>query len=199
MHFVQRAMAGTPTVELFHRSDISATEITICTPDGPRLLSMLLGVFYAFDLSVSGIRACTTATNPPVALDVFTVSFSSRPVPAATMNQVTASVLDVIEGRKDVEALLLERGKDPNRKQAIAKHTFVEGAPAILEIRAPRGRGMPYRFSRFIADQGWNVVAARVGQWAGSATAAFYLLGPSGSPIRREDVDELTEELKPGG
>ena len=195
MNFAKKAMAGQPTVELFHRSDISATEITICTQDAPGLLSKLLGVFYAFDLSVGGIHACTAATNPPVALDVFTVSFSSRPVPTATMNQVTAGLLDVIEGRTDVEALLIQKGKDPSRKLLITKHAFVEGSPGILEIRAPRGRGMPYRFSRLIADQGWNVVSARVGQWAGSATAAFYLLGPGGRALQPDEVDALVDEI----
>ena len=197
MGFVKKAIEGFPTVELFHRSDISATEITVCTRDAPGLLSKLLGVFYAFDLSVGGIRACTAATDPAVALDVFTVSFSSRPVPTATMNQVTAGILDVIEGRTDVEALLVQKGKDPSRKQQIIKHSFVEGSPGILEIRAPRGRGMPYRFSRLIADQGWNVISARVGQWAGSATAAFYLLGPKGQPLSTEEVNNLIAEINP--
>ncbi len=189
MGFVKKAITGQPTVEVFHRSEISATEITICALDAPGLLSKLLGVFYAFDLSVSGIRACTASAETPVALDVFTVSFSARPVPTATVNQVTASLLDVIEGREDVEQLLLRRGKDPSRKQQILKHSFVEGIPGILEVRAPRGRGMPYRFSRFIAEQGWNIASARVGQWAGSATAAFYLLGPSGEALDKLDVE----------
>jgi [protein-PII] uridylyltransferase len=195
MGFVKKAKEGEPTVELFHRSDISATEITICTLDAPGLLSKVLGVFYAYDLSVGGIRACTTMTNPAVALDVFTVSFSARPVPTATIAQVTAAILDVLEGRVEVEDLLIRKGKDPFRKQHVFKHTYIEGAPGILEIRSPRGRGMPYRFSRLIADQGWNVVAARVGQWAGNATAAFYLLGPGGRQLSKAEVDELLHRI----
>ncbi len=198
MGFVKKALDSVPTVEIFHRSDISATEITICTLDAPGLLSKLLGVFYAFDLSVGGIRACTTMTAPAVALDVFTVSFSARPVPTATMNQVTAAILEVIHGTTDVEELLVRKGKDPFRKQRIFKHTFVEGTPGILEIRSPRGRGMPFRFSRLIADQGWNVVAARVGQWAGNATAAFYLLGNGGEGLHKQEVDFLLDAISSG-
>lgn len=198
LDFVKKAMAGEPTVELFHRSDISATEITICTLDAPGLLSKVLGVFYAYDLSVGGIRACTTMTEQPVALDVFTVSFSARPVPTATINQVTATILDVIAGKVSVEELLVQRGKDPSRTQQVFKHTFVEGSPGILEIRSPRGRGMPFRFSRLIADQGWNVIAARVGQWAGNATAAFYLQGPKGASLRKEDVDQVLKAISVG-
>jgi [protein-PII] uridylyltransferase len=48
---------------------------------------------------------------------------------------------------------------------------------------------MPYRFSRLIAQQGWNVVSARVGQWAGNATGAFYLQNADGSVPTREEVE----------
>lgn len=196
--FVTKAMAGESTVELFHRSDISATEVTVCTLDAPGLLSKVLGVFYAYDLSVGGIRACTAMTHPQVALDVFTVSFSARPVPAATINQVTAAILDVLGSKVSVESLLVQKGKDPSRQQQVFKHTFVEGAPGILEIRSPRGRGMPFRFSRLIAAQGWNVIAARVGQWAGNATAAFYLQGPNGAQLRKDEVDKVLTAISVG-
>ena len=198
MGFTKKATEGTPTVELFHRPDISATEITVCTLDRPGILSKLLGVCYAFDLSLAGIRACTTMTDPPVALDVFTVSFSGRPVPSATMKQVTGGILDVVEGRKNIDDLLIQRGKDPSRTQKILKHTFVEGAPGILEIRSPRGRGMPYRISRLISAQGWNVVSARVGQWAGTATAAFYLVGPGGEALSKVEVDRVMDAICSG-
>lgn len=195
MEFAERAVNGTPTVELFHRADLSATEITVCTRDAPRLLTRLLGVLYAYDLSVAGIRAMTTHSDPPVALDVFTVSFGGRPIPSATAKQVSAAILDVVEGRKEVEDLMVAKGKDPYRPQDIYTFTYIEGSPGILEIRAPRGRGMPYRFSRQIADQGWNIVSTRVGQWAGSAAAAFYILGPGGVPLSRSDVEKaLTEK-----
>ncbi len=198
MGFTKKAIEGTPTVEIFHRADISATEITVCALDGPGLFSKLLGVCYAFDLSVGGIRACTTTTDPPVALDVFTVSFSGRPVPSATMKQVTSALLDVIEGRREIDALLTQRGKEPGRTQQIIKHTFVEGAPGILEIKSPRGRGMPFRISRLISSQGWNVVSARVGQWAGTATAAFYLIGKNGEALAKSDVDKVLGEISTG-
>jgi [protein-PII] uridylyltransferase len=192
VHFelAERAIHGQQTVEMFQRHDIGATEITVCVSDAPGLLSKLLGVMYAYDLVVSGIRASTTTTQPAIALDVFTVSFGTKPVPNATGQVVNAAILDVLKGDKTVEEILTARGKDPNRLQQIFTHSFVPGAPGVLEVRAPRGRGMPFRVSRIIADQGWNVVSARVGQWAGSAAAAFYLLGADGAPLTPEVVDE---------
>lgn len=189
MDFAEKAVNGETTVELYNRNDLSATEVTVCTLDRAGLLSRLLGVIYAFDLSVGLIRACTTMTSPAVALDVFTINFGGRPVPQATAQQLNRAIQAVLSGERTVEELLTARGKDPAKNQRFFKYAYHAGAPGILEVRADRGRGMPYRFSRLIAEQGWNIVSARVGQWAGSAAAAFYVLGPGGRPLEREEVD----------
>lgn len=196
MGFVQRAMEGQSTVELFHRPDLGGTEFTVCAKDRKGLLSGLLAVFYAYDLSVSGIRASTTKTDPPVALDVFTVSFNGRPVPAATCKQVSAAIQDVVNLTKEASDVLRARGKDPSRNQRVFSYQFMPGTPSILEIRAPRGRGMAYRFSRLITEAGWNVVNARVGQWAGNGAAAFYLVDDTGAGLSPEAVHEHLKHIK---
>jgi [protein-PII] uridylyltransferase len=187
---VKKAEAGETTVEAYGQPELASTDITVCTPDSPGLLSKLLGILYAFDLSVSGIRACTTETRQPVALDTFTVSHGGRPVPNATRASVNSAILEMLRGGKRTEDILRERGKDPDRGQEVFSYTFVPGSPAVLEIRAPRGRGMPYRFSRLIAAQGWNTFAARVGQWADSGAATFYIGKPDGSPLTRVEVEQ---------
>jgi [protein-PII] uridylyltransferase len=197
LEYARRAQHGEATVETYHRADLGATEVTVCTQDVPGLLSRLLGIFYALDLSVGSIRACTTASTPPIAVDVFTVSFGGRPVPTATTNQLTQTITQVVQGELSVDSLLREKGKDPSRKQNVFSYTFIEGSPGILEIRSPRGRGMPYRFSHQITSQGWNVVSARVGQWAGNATAAFYILGENGRQISKEEVHQALNEVAP--
>ena len=111
------------------------------------------------------------------------------------MKHVTSAFLDVIEGRKPIDELLIQKGKDPSRTQHVFTHTFVEGSPGILEIRSPRGRGMPFRLSRLISAQGWNVTSARVGQWAGTATAAFYLLGSGGEPLTKDEVSSVLDQI----
>lgn len=188
---VKKAEQGEPTVESFSQPELSATDITVCKRDEKGLLSRLLGIFYAFDLSVSGIRACTTQTDNPVALDTFTISYGGRPVPNATRASVNSAILAVVTGEKNAEDILRERGKDPDRSQEVFSYTFIPGTPAVLEIRAPRGRGMPYRFSRLIAAQGWNTFAARVGQWADSGAATFYIGGADGKVLTREDIDAI--------
>ncbi|MCC7230010.1 MAG: HD domain-containing protein [Fimbriimonadaceae bacterium] len=188
---VKKAQNGESTVEAFTQNEINATDITVCTRDAKGLLSRLLGIFYAFDLSVSGIRACTTETDDPVALDTFTVSYGGRPVPNATRASISSAILAVLKGERLTADIMRERGKDPDRDQEDFSYTFIPGTPAVLEVRAPRGRGMPYRFSRLIAAQGWNTFAARVGQWADSAAATFYIGSGDGERLTKEAVEAV--------
>jgi [protein-PII] uridylyltransferase len=202
--FAKKAAGGNPTVEVFHRPDIAATDITVCTLDRPGLLSQILGVLYAFDLSLSSIRACTTTTEPGIAIDSFTVSFGDRVVPPSTLNQCTAQLLAVLRSESSVEDVMTKRGKEPDRKQQLFRFSFHPGpihpesgqvSPAMLDIRAPRGRGMAYRFSRLFAELGWNIVSARVGQWAGNAAASFYLLGRDNLALTEEEVESALRPL----
>jgi [protein-PII] uridylyltransferase len=58
---------------------------------------------------------------------------------------------------------------------------------------------MPYRFSKLIAECGWNVVAARVGQWAGEGAAAFYVTHHDGRPVSPEEIERgLGRRVAPG-
>jgi [protein-PII] uridylyltransferase len=198
LRYFESALAGSPTVEFNPQPELSATEVTVCALDAPGLLSRMLGVFYALDLSIEGIRASTTKTEKPVALDVFTVSLGSKPVPNATCRQISSAMVSVLREERTVESLLLEKGKDPFMQQRVFSHTYIEGNPGVLEVRAARGRGMAYRLSRFIAQCGWNIAAARVGQWAGSSAAAFYVLGKDDQPLSKETVDlALRESAQP--
>ncbi len=193
MGMVAKARFGNATIDLVHRSELGATDFTVCCLDEPGLLSRILGTFYGMDLRVQGIRACTTA-GIPVALDVFTVNFNGRPVPSATAAETSSMLTKVITGEKNIDALVSERGKDPDRTQRVLSYKYIEGLPGILEIRAPRGRGLPYRLSRFVSSHGWNILSARLGQWADNASAALYLTRSDGSLLTSADVELAMNE-----
>lgn len=193
LRYEQLARGGTPVVEFYDNPSLRTTELTVCCRDRLALLSAILGVIYAFDLSIHDIRACTTTSPAPIALDVFSVSFAGRPLPAATASHFKSALEEVLAGERGYEEVMIEKGKDPNGLQEHYAYTFLEGSPSILEVQAPRGRGMAYRFSRLLSRQGWNISAARVGQWAGRGSAAFYLSREDGRPISKGDVAEALE------
>lgn len=193
MGMVAKAREGCPTIDMNQRPELSATDFTVCCLDQPGLLSRILGAFYAFDLRVQGIRACTTA-GVPVALDVFTVNFNGRPIPAATAAELSSALQAIIAGDRKMEALVLERGKDPDRTQRVLSYRYIQGNPGILEVRAPRGRGLPFRLSRLVSRHGWNIQSARLGQWADNASAALYLTKEDGSALTGSEVEAAMRE-----
>jgi len=195
LDYAERAARGEPTVEAHPRPDLGATELTIACVDSPGLLSRLLAVLYAHDLGIVALRARTARSDPPVALDTFVATFGGGPIPGATLRAVSDALRAVVRGERTADDVLRARGLDPERRQEIFRWNYAEGVPGILEVRAPRGRGMPYRMARLLAGRDWNVVSARVGQWAGNAAAAFYVVKPDGTAIARDEVAAaLTDE-----
>ncbi len=193
IHMVERARNGEIVIETRSQPDQGATEFTVCCHDAPGLLSRILGCFYALDLRVQQIRICTTATER-IALDTFLVNFSNRALAKATADLAMSQLRGVLDGSQAVEDLLTKNGKDPTREQRVLNYRFIEGNPGILEIRAPRGRGLPYRLCRWIATQGWNITSARMGQWAENASAAVYLTRGDGGELTAQEVDAAFEQ-----
>ena len=192
-HLVQAAQAGEVSVVLNDVPEMGATDVTVCCPDEKGLLSRILGVIYALDLSITGIRAATTDDESPTALDTITASFGGRPIPSATAARLTKTLKRVLAGEERVDDLLSSVQKEPNRGQEVLTFNFIAGSPAIIEVQAPRGRGLAYRLARQLSAAGINILGARVGQWAGTGTAAFYV---SGSGLDAETVGQALKGQK---
>lgn len=192
---VQQAERDGCGIELKDYRNASVTDILIACSDRPGLLSDLLGVIYALDLSLVTIRAATTRVGEPMILDLFTVSFSGRPVPPGTAVVLERELREVIAG-KPVDGILTAHQKDPLREQEIFQWSARPGTPTIIDIQAPRGRGMAYRMSKLIARQGWNILAARLSQWAGQGAASFYVEKPGGGVVSTEEVERAFTRQK---
>jgi len=186
----EKAQAGEPSVECAARPDVGGTAVTVCSKDRIGVLREILGVLYALDISLLSISANTTSTEPPIVIDQFTVALDGRPLSDAKEALLHASLLSVLRGDRTAEDVLSEHGKDPSKDQHVLLHSFTEGEPGMLEITAARGRGMPYRLARFLSRQGWNVLSARIGKWAGSGTAAFHITASDGRRLTKAEVDD---------
>lgn len=193
LEYARRARAGKATVAMQPAEELGATELTVCAADRPGLLSEILGAIYAYDFSLVGLRAYTTTGEMPIAIDRLVVTFGNRMIPPASASLAQADLRKILSGELTAEELLRARGKDPDLSQRLFSLKFIPGVPAILEFRAPRGRGMAYRLSRLLAREGWNVHAARVGIWGGQGAAAFYVESPKG-PISESDVRAIFSE-----
>jgi [protein-PII] uridylyltransferase len=187
--YIAQAERGQVVIEIEDVPDKALTEFTICAPDRAGLLYQILGVLYAFDLTVPVIRVCTATGQNPVALDVIECGFGRNPVPAATKRLSGNKLEAVLYQRETVEKVLLAHEKSPDRQPEILSWTFTPGDVGLLELVCRRGRGIPYRLSRWISLQGWRILSARVGQWADRAAATFYIQCAVGSMLTREEIE----------
>lgn len=188
LELMKRVETEGPEVHMTDRPAIEATEVLISAHDRLGLLRDVLAVFYALDLRLHSVRACTTQSEEPLILDMFTVSYGKRPLPPMAAARLESDLRKVLSGQISAHELMRAADKDPDRAQELYHWSFVPGSPATLEVRAPRGRGMAYRMSNKITKLGWTILGARVGQWAGAAAATFTLLGPEGKALTQADA-----------
>lgn len=192
-HFqlAQIALNNSIACEFQAINEMGVTEMTVAVKDAPGLLSRILGLIYAEGLSLIAVRASTSRTTEPIALDVFTLSMEGEPIPAATCNSLMNKLKAHFNSDEQVLALLASLGKGSEIELGDLRITFHQGNPGILEIQGKRGRGLAYRISRQISQQNWNILGARVGQWAGRGSASFTISSPDGKSLTPEAVYEV--------
>jgi [protein-PII] uridylyltransferase len=196
LHFelVERARQGELNVIFENVPKSALTEITICCKDLPQpgLLSRILGVLYAHDLTIHGVRAASTDEAEAIALDQIAVSYRGAILPSNLSAMVSDSIKRCILNEGALDEVLRSHNKNPEQRQRFLHYRFIDGSPAVVETETPLGRGMPYRVTKMLAAFGWNVYVARMGQWADRAVARFYLVDPSG-PLSAEKVAAAIE------
>jgi len=187
--YVARAYKGEMTIVFENNAEAGTTDITVCCADlkVPGLLSRMLGVLFAHDLTMHGVRAASTNEPDSVALDQLTVSYRGGVVPKQLGAAISASLKRYLSNKEELETYIRNHHKDADQPQMFLKYKLFPGEPAILEIETPIGTGMPYRVTKMLAHFGWNVYVARMGQWAGRAVARFYLSDPNG-PLTEDKV-----------
>lgn len=190
--YVRRAREGETIVSFSQKPEAGVTEITFVRHDleKPGLLSRVLGVIYSLDCTLHSARAASTSDLNPVAIDTLNVSFQKAPLPQSLCRIVSAELKRCTENMDELLQLLKRNGKDPKRRQEFFTYRFQPGDLGVVEIETPLGRGMPFRITKMLAEFGWNVNIARIGQWADRAIARFYVDKPGGVAITADEVQE---------
>lgn len=188
---------GEVLLDFHDHRDLGLTEVTVAMRDRPGILPEILGVFYSHNLSIQNLRCSTSTGEPAGIIDTFLLSKAGRPVDQRQRRSISQDLRSVLLGEIAVDDLLRQRSKDPSRQQQFFTLEILERDPVILEIRAPKGRGLAFRLSRVISQQGLSILSARLGQWAGSASAGFYVYDPSGRPVDTQALRSAFSGGKP--
>ncbi|MEN3000495.1 MAG: HD domain-containing protein [Armatimonadota bacterium] len=189
IHYIQRVREGKGPVIEFHQAQGSPyTELTICTFDDPQpgLLSKIAGVLYALDAEVSAARVLTREDAPRVALDTLWITMRHRPLSPNQCAVLEKALRRVLTGEQSVSELLREHQKDPDSPlvlQQLQIHDDASDTYTVVDMQTPPDPGALYRAAYRLAQLGWNIHSARLGQWAGRTLLSFYCTDIQGHKI----------------
>jgi [protein-PII] uridylyltransferase len=198
IHYIQRVRAGEGPVIEFHQAQGSPyTELTLCTFDDPQpgLLSKIAGVLYALDVEVNTARVLTREDAPRVALDTLWITTRHRPLSPNQCAILEKALRRVLTGEQSVQALLRDHQKDPDSPLTIKQLQIHDDASehyTVVDIQTEPDAGALYRAAYRLAQLGWNIHSARLGQWAGRTILSFYCTDTAGRKIPPEQYPNFS-------
>ncbi len=168
--------------------------LTLVAPDRPGLLSAAAGVLALHGL---GILAASAASEGAMAVEVFQVEVPpDRPIDPEAVGRDLEAALD---GRLPLEPRLAERERAsalhrrPGAARPAEPRVIVDndasGAATVVEVRSPDAVGVLHRITRTLAEEGLDVVTAKVSTLGHEVVDAFYVRDGDGRKIT--DADRL--------
>ncbi|MDX1934850.1 MAG: HD domain-containing protein [Capsulimonadales bacterium] len=187
---IARLREGTESVVLDLRTtspENGQTEITVVTWDAPALLAKLTGVLVAWEVPLHRAQVFTRETGQErIAIDTLLVDHHGRPLSTDRRAAVDRAIREVLSGQQTVADLLARRRKTFTMIQTIRSLRVDDTASAdytVLDVETPDETGVVYRLAALMTGFGWNIHAARVTAWGGSARCAFYLTDAAGKVL----------------
>jgi [protein-PII] uridylyltransferase len=160
------------------------TTVTVVAGDRCGLVADCAGVFAAHGLGVLDARMFTRLDG--VALDWFVVRSSDL----ANWDRVSSDLCEAATGMFDVAAAVARREqRRDERPRPLAAPIPVEVAvePRLdqtrIEVRGPDAPGVLYRLARVLADEGLDVLGARVDTLGPQVHDVFFVRGSTSADL----------------
>ncbi|MEU9734052.1 [protein-PII] uridylyltransferase [Streptomyces sp. NPDC048002] len=180
-------------------------ELLIAVPDQPGVLPAVSGVLAMHRLTVrtaelraldlpDGVEGSVLLLNWRVAAE-----YGSLPQAA----RLRADLVRALDGTLDIAGRLAERDAAyPRRRGVLAPPPRVTVHPAasrlatVIEVRAQDAPGLLFRIGRALEDARVRVRSAHVSTLGANAVDAFYVTGPEGAPLPREEAASVARKLE---
>ncbi|MGW0914885.1 [protein-PII] uridylyltransferase [Streptomyces sp. NPDC002784] len=180
-------------------------ELLIAVPDQPGVLPAVAGVLAMHRLTVrtaelraldlpDGVEGSVLLLNWRVAAE-----YGSLPQAA----RLRADLVRALDGSLDIAARLAERDAAyPRRRGVLAPPPRVTVHPAasrlatVIEVRAQDAPGLLFRIGRALEDARVRMRSAHVSTLGANAVDAFYVTGPEGAPLPREEAASVARKLE---
>jgi [protein-PII] uridylyltransferase len=166
------------------------TEFLFCAPDQHGLYALVAGTLTASGLNIIGSHVYTTRTG--LALEVYRVSTppGGPDEKALAWSEFETLLLDVLEGRRDLGALLRARRRPVGRptspsRQPPSVHVSNEEADlyTIVDVAANDRMGLLYDLVRTIADHGLEIYISKATTILDQAADTFYVRDAAGKKL----------------
>ncbi|MFF6978774.1 [protein-PII] uridylyltransferase [Streptomyces sp. NPDC008343] len=180
-------------------------ELLIAVPDQPGVLPAVAGVLAMHRLTVrtAELRALDLpdGVEGSVLLLNWRVAAEYGSLPQAT--RLRADLVRALDGSLDIAGRLAERDAAyPRRRGVVAPPPRVSVHPAasrlatVIEVRAQDAPGLLFRMGRALEDASVRVRSAHVSTLGANAVDAFYVTGPEGAPLPREEAASVARKLE---
>ncbi|WP_328878948.1 [protein-PII] uridylyltransferase [Streptomyces sp. NBC_00299] len=180
-------------------------ELLIAVPDQPGVLPAVAGVLAMHRLTVrtAELRALDLpdGVEGSVLLLNWRVAAEYGSLPQAT--RLRADLVRALDGSLDIAGRLAERDAAyPRRRGVVAPPPRVSVHPAasrlatVIEVRAQDAPGLLFRIGRALEDASVRVRSAHVSTLGANAVDAFYVTGPEGAPLPREEAASVARKLE---
>ncbi|MEU8849925.1 [protein-PII] uridylyltransferase [Streptomyces sp. NPDC048564] len=180
-------------------------ELLIAVPDQPGVLPAVAGVLAMHRLTVrtAELRALDLpdGVEGSVLLLNWRVAAEYGSLPQAT--RLRADLVRALDGSLDIAGRLAERDAAyPRRRGVVAPPPRVSVHPAasrlatVIEVRAQDAPGLLFRIGRALEDASVRVRSAHASTLGANAVDAFYVTGPEGAPLPREEAASVARKLE---
>ncbi len=204
LEWVSRLSSTPVLVDSQHDVALGVTEYTVYTRDGltPGIFSKIAGVLAAKGAQILDAQIATLADG--IVVDVFRVLDPDCPDThhPRRVRDISETIVAVLEGRREVEALLQEATRFGAGRQGVPlrEPTVVQvdnetsDQYTIIDVFADDRQGLLYAITRAIFDLGLSVHAARISTKLDQVVDVFYVTDQAGAKVNDPQWCEVMRE-----
>ncbi|WP_407529856.1 [protein-PII] uridylyltransferase [Methylobacterium oryzisoli] len=193
--FIREAVAEGRTVATRCETDTSrgVTELTVYSPDHPRLLAILTGACAAAGGNIVDAQIFTTADGFVLDTIVLSRAFDQDEDEMRRAGRIASAIERALKGEIRIADLVADRHprKDRSRTFQVAPDLSIDNAlsarETVLEISGLDRPGLLYELTTALSRLNLNITSAHVATFGEKAVDVFYVTDLTGTKITQPD------------
>ena len=197
---IDKAKQGEAATEIHTDAFAAVTEITVYTPDHPRLLALVTGACAAAGANIIGAQIFTT--NDGMALDTILLQreFAGDEDEHRRAIRVCDSIVKTLHGQLRLREALVGAQEVQGRAKAftVAPRVIIDNAPSnkytVVEINGLDRVGLLHGLTEALFHLNLNIASAHIVTYGEKAIDVFYVTDLTGAKIENQNRQEAIEK-----